>query len=99
MLSNIFHVYKYALLSILIGGIMVALGMMLKIGEVGIYILPLLVGVGSIVVLLGILKQFHVLKDDGYFDSVSLKGVLKRKNKVKKPAVNNVKPKVVVKKK
>jgi len=99
MLSNIFHIYKYALLSILIGGVMVALGMTLRIGDVGIYILPLLVGVGSIIVLLGILKQFHVLKDDGYFDGVSLQNIFKRKNKVKKPAVNNIKPKVAVKKK
>ncbi len=99
MLSNIFHIYKYALLSVLIGGIMIALGMTLKIGDVGIYILPLLVGVGSVVLLLGVLKQFHVLKDDGYFDSISLKNVFKREKKAKKPVVKKSEIKVAVKKK
>lgn len=99
MLSNIFHVYKYALLSILAGGIMITLGMTLKIGDVGIYILPLLVGVGSIVLLLGVLKQFHVLKDDGYFDSISFKEIFKRKKKAQKPVAQKAKVKVAVNKK
>jgi len=99
MLSNIFHIYKYALLSVLIGGIMIALGMTLKIGDVGIYILPLLVGVGSVVLLLGVLKQFHVLKDDGYFDDLSLKKIFKREKKAKKPVVKKTETKVAVKKK
>lgn len=98
MLSNIFHIYKYALLSVLIGGIMIALGMTLKIGDVGIYILPLLVGIGSVVLLLGVLKQFHVLKDDGYFDSISLKNVFKREKKAKKPVVKKAETKAVKKK-
>lgn len=98
MLSNIFHIYKYALLSVLIGGIMIALGMTLKIGDVGIYILPLLVGVGSVVLLLGVLKQFHVLKDDGYFDSISLKNVFKREKKTKKTVVKKAETKAVKKK-
>lgn len=99
MLSNIFHIYKYALLSVLIGGIMIALGMTLKIGDVGIYILPLLVGIGSVVLLLGVLKQFHVLKDDGYFDSISLKNVFRREKKSKKPVVKKAETKTAVKKK
>lgn len=99
MLSNIFHIYKYALLSVLIGGIMIALGMTLKIGDIGIYILPLLVGVGSVVLLLGVLKQFHVLKDDGYFDSISLKNVFKREKKTKKTVVKKAETKTAVKKK
>jgi len=99
MLSNIFHIYKYALLSVLIGGIMIALGMTLKIGDVGIYILPLLVGIGSVVLLLGVLKQFHVLKDDGYFDSISLKNIFKREKKAKKPVVKKAETKTAVKKK
>ena len=98
MLSNIFHIYKYALLSVLIGGIMIALGMTLKIGDVGIYILPLLVGVGSVVLLLGVLKQFHVLKDDGYFDDLSLKKIFKREKKTKKTVVKKAETKAVKKK-
>lgn len=99
MLSNIFHIYKYALLSVLIGGIMIALGMTLKIGDMGIYILPLLVGVGSVVLLLGVVKQFHVLKDDGYFDSISFKNIFKREKKAKKTVVKKAEAKTAVKKK
>lgn len=88
MLSNFFYIFKFFLIATLIGVIMIVLGMMLKLGDVGIYIQPLLVGGGSAVIALGISRQFSIMKEDGYFDTFSFKGLLKSKNKSTKNKKN-----------
>lgn len=96
MLSNFFYVFKFLLASILIGVIMILLGMKLNLGDVGIYIQPVLVGGGSALIVLGISRQFSIMKEDGYFDNFSLKNIFKKKNKKKvvKKAAKPSNPKV-----
>lgn len=101
MLSNFIYVFKFLLTSILIGAIMIVLGMMLNLGDIGIYIQPVLVGGGSALIVLGLSRQFSILKEDGYFDNFSFKSIFKKKNKkksVKKVATISTKKEVVDKK-
>lgn len=93
MLSNFFYVFKFLLTSVFIGVIMIVLGMMLNLGDIGIYIQPVLVGGGSALIVLGISRQFSIMKEDGYFDNFSFKNILKKKNK-KKAVPKTVKPSI-----
>lgn len=89
MLSNFFYVFKYILLSVLIGVIMIAVGMIPNLGKIGIYVQPILVGAGSATIAFGILRQFSVLKEDGFFDNISFKDKFNRK--YKKSTITNKK--------
>lgn len=91
MLSNFFYIFKFFLTTALIGAIMIVLGMFLKLGDIGIYIQPLLVGGGSALIVLGVLRQFSTMKEDGYFDNFSFKSMLKTKNKKQKTVSKTVK--------
>ncbi|EPP7233304.1 hypothetical protein ACTOJ1_000158 [Shigella flexneri] len=83
MLSNFFYIFKFLLIAVFTGAIMIALGMMLKLGDIGIYIQPILVGGGSALIVLGISRQISTMKEDGYFDNFSFKNIFKKKNKKK----------------
>lgn len=88
-ISNFFYLFKYFFVLIIAGALLTLVGTFVSFGDkYGIFVQPAFVGIGSAIVVLAFLKQYHTLKEEGYFDSFSFKSIFsKKKKKVKQKPI------------